>query len=448
MLLIKKGTIVTSENVFVGDVLIDGEKIVEVGNTIKKKNVKTINAKGKYVLPGGIDSSVHISQKKGPFACKDSFKEGTLEAALGGTTTILNYVFPIRGSYKKAINENKENAENNAAVDYSFHLAITNYSERGLNELENIMSMGITSFICYYTGSGMFLSFGELYSIFNGIKKCGGIVGVYIGNGSLLEKRSKEAIKKGLKGIEHFLYSYPEDVEGFLAYSILSLAKMVDIPIFLINVSTRNSLEKIKLFKDIGLNAYSDVPIHYLIFDSKKYEEKDFLKFVALPPLRNESQSQYLWNNLKTSKIDFISSDHIFVDENEQKKILESSPQKLFGGIPGVRNRLEIFFSEGVKKRGIPITEMVKLTSTNIAKTFGLFPQKGTISPNSDADIVILDPEKEWSFEKSKTYPGSPYENFKVTGKIEKVILRGEIIVEDGKYVSGKLSGKFISRHI
>ncbi len=448
MLLIKKGTVITPDVIFSGDVLIDGEKIVEIGTSIKKKNIKTIDAKGKLVFPGGVDTSTHIAQMKGPFECIDSFKEATINGAIGGTTTVLNYVFPIRGSYKKAINENLKKAENNSATDFSFHLAITNYSERGLNELENIVSMGITSFICYYSNSGMFLSLGELYSILKGVKKCGGIVGVFIGNGSILEKRSKEGLKNNLDGIKLFIYSHPEYIEGLMAYSILTLAKKIDVPIFLINTSSIDTLEKIKLFKDFGLKVFSDTPLHYLLFNSKKYEEKDFLKFITIPPLKSESNVEYLWKSIKTKDIDFISSDHMFIDENAQKKIFEESPQKLSGGLPGIRNRIEAFFSEGVVSRKISLNEFVKLISTNGAKTFGLYPQKGTIAPGSDADIVIFNPETEWTYKDEKSYKNSPYQGMKLKGKVEKVILRGEVIVDEGKFVSKELKGKLISRNI
>ncbi len=447
MLLIKKGTVITPDVIFDGDVLIDGEKIVEIGSTIKKKNVKTIDAKGKLVFPGGIDTSTHISQMKGPFECVDSFKDATMKGAIGGTTTILNYVFPIRGSYKKAINENLKKAENNSAVDYSFHLAITNYSERGINELENIVSMGITSFICYYGTSGMYLSLGELYSIFKAVKKSGGIVGVFTGNGSILEKRSKEGLKEGKKGIELFLYSYPEDIEGLTSYSILSLAKKIDVPIFLINTSSIDTLEKIKLFKDFGLKVYSDTPLHYLLFSKNRYEKSDFLKYVTIPPLKSEKHIEYLWQGIKSGDLDLISSDHIFVNEENQKKILEETPQKLYGGIPGIRNRIETLFSEGVLKRKLSLNEFVKLISTNGAKIFGLYPKKGVIAPGSDADIVILNPETEWTLKDDSIYKNSPYKNMKIKGKIEKVILRGEIIVDGDKYISKELKGKFIPRN-
>jgi len=453
MPIIKNGLIVTGDQVFPGDLLIKNGKVVEIGTGFTKISKDILDAKGKYVLPGGIDAAVHFNQDRFNTTTTDDFESGTKAAAMGGTTTVLSYALSQKSYYKKGLEAWLRKSEGKSAVDYGFHLVLTNYNERSLNDIPAIMQKGVTSFICYFNNRAMALSVGHMYKILEAVSKENGIVGIHVGSGSLTEIMEKQKINEGRQGAKSHSQCRPPQAEASAADMVLALAEMTQSAVFILHLSSAHALEKLKIFRDRGHPVYGETCPHYLILSDDRLSDDDFnsARYVCSPPLRSAWHMESLWRGIISGDIHFISSDHLPFNFDSQKSLGKRDFRKIPSGMPGIEDRFSLMYGCGVAPGKISLTRMVQLLSSNPAKLFGLFPTKGTIAPGSDADLVILDPERKTKIS-SKTHhmnvDYNPYEGMELPGAVEHVFLRGNYIVKSGKFIGRSGDGQFLKRSI
>lgn len=453
-LLIKDGTIVTSDDIYKGDIYIEGGIIKEISLDNEKKVDKVIDAEGKYVIPGGVDVHTHFNLDVGIAVSNDDFYTGTIAAACGGTTTIIDHMgFGPKGcSLNHQLRVYHGYADGNAVIDYGFHGVIQHINNETLNDMEELVNEeGIRSFKAYLTYDYK-IDDESMMSIFRRLKELGGVTTVHCENhGSIQYLRKYYTYNKMISPKYHGL-SRPEEAEGEAINRMISIAKMSDnSPLYVVHLSTNIGLEYIKKARENGQNVYAETCPQYLILDESKYElpNNEGLKYIMSPPLRKKENCEALWNGINNGYIQTIATDHCPFSFSKEKQLGKDDFTKCPNGAPGVEERISLVFSEGVMKGRISINKFVEVCCTNPAKIFGVYPKKGTIQVGSDGDIVIIDPKKEVELTVSNLHSNvdySAYEGIKVQGYPIVTILRGNIIVQDNKFVGERGLGKYLKR--
>lgn len=455
-LLIKNGTIVTGSDTFTGDIFIEHEVIQEIGTRIDKEADEIIDAFGKIVIPGGVDVHTHFNLNVGKFIANDDFYTGTLAAACGGTTTIVDHMgFGPEGcNLNHQVKVYHEYAHKNAVVDYGFHGVIQHVNNDILNEMEYLVNNdGIPSFKAYLTYDRKIDDEG-IINIFERLKKLNGVTTIHCENHGVIQYLRKYYTDKGLKTPKYHGLSRPEESEGEAINRMVNIAKMAKYDkLYIVHLSTELGLKYIMQARNMGQNVLAETCPQYLVLDESKYEldNNEGLKYIMSPPLRNKSNNKALWQGIKDGYIHTIATDHCPFSFEKEKIIGKDDFSLCPNGSPGVEERIPLIFSEGVIKGRITLNKFVEVCCTNPAKIFGLYPKKGTIAVGSHGDIVIIDPNKEVTLTVNKLHSNidySAYEGIKVTGYPETTILRGRVIVRDGKFVGEKGQGKYLKRVI
>ncbi len=449
--LIKNGLIVTGDNVFPADIMVKGGKIVEIGTGMTKVTQEIIDATGKYVLPGGIDASVHLSEDAYGTTTCDDFESGSLAAAHGGTTTMLCYAFSQKSYYRRGLEDWLKRSEGKSAIDYGFHLVLTNYNERSLSDIPAIFKKGVSSFICHASSRTISLNEGQLFSILRQVAAEKGVVGIHAGSGPLTEVLEKDCIKKNQRGPRSHAHCRSAEIEGAAANLALTLAEKTGATVFLRHISSAHALEKVKIFRDRGQAIFGESSIHHLVLNDDMLDDNNFdtARFVCSPPLRGAWHNESLWRGIQSGDISFVSSDHMPFKYEGQKTLGKRDFRKIPAGLPGIEQRMLLLYSLGVAAGRFSLSRLVQLTATNPAKIFGLYPQKGTISVGSDADLVIFNPEAKTTLSMTNQHSNvdyNPYEGMEVQGAIERVLLRGKQIVKDGQFLGQSSDGMFLKR--
>lgn len=449
--LIKNGLIVTGDNVFPGDLLIRDGKIVEIGTETTQTADEVIDAAGQYILPGGVDASVHLSQEIYGITTADDFESGGRAAAFGGTTTILNFAGASKGSYKRGLDEWLKLAEGKSPVDYSFHLSLTAYNERSLAEIPAVMREGITSFICYYSSRDLLLDEGQLYHFLKIVAGEKGIVGIHPGSGPLTLVMEKECIRNNDSSALAHASCRPPQAEGFAANTTLTLAELADAMVYLMHVSSAHALEKLKIFRDRGNAVYGETCPHYLTLTDETLRADDFTaaRNVCSPPLRPAWHLESLWRGIRSGDIQFVSSDHLPFKFDGQKTQGKKDFRRIPAGVPGIEQRLLLLYDRGVCTGRISLSKLVQLLSVNPARLFGLYPRKGAVAVGSDADLLLLNPEGKTMVAAASHHSNvdyTPYEGMELKGAIERVFLRGRQIVQNGQFTGENGYGLFLKR--
>lgn len=453
--LIKNGKIVQSDKTFCADILIEEEKIVKISEKIHAEGCEVIDANGCFIFPGFIDTHTHFDLDTGTTKTSDDFNTGTKAAIMGGTTTVLDFATQDKGcTLKKAYDVWTEKAENNSFCDFGFHMAIVDYNDDVEKEMEEILEMGMPSFKLYMAYDALRVNDGEIYKALRRSKEIGGIIGFHCENGDIINTLIKESTEKGEKTPYYHPRSKPPEIEGEATERVIAIADMVNAPLYIVHVTCREALLKIEDAKAQGIEVYGETCPQYLLLDISKYGEEDdesfeAAKYVLSPPLRKEKNQHILWEGIRRDVIDFIGTDHCSFNFKGQKDLGINDYSKIPNGIPGVEHRFSLIYTEGVKKKKITINKMVEILATNPAKFFGMYPLKGEILEGSLADIVIYDPEENWTITSENQHQNvdyTPYEGFNVSGKIKHVFLRGNHVVEDGNMILEKPIGKFIKR--
>jgi dihydropyrimidinase len=451
--LIKNGRIVTAVDDYVADILIEDEIISVIGKKLEMQADKVIDAKDKLVIPGGIDAHTHMDMPFGGTVSADDFRTGTLAAAHGGTTTIIDFAIQTKGqSIIEALDVWHEKAAGKTAIDYAFHMIVTDLPHERLKEVKRMIhDEGVTSFKMFMAYPGVLLV--DDATIFRGMTfagEQGGLVCMHAENGIVINEIVQRALAEGRTAPKYHALTRPTKAEAEGVNRAIALAEMAETAVYIVHLSSYDALKKVKEARDEGIPAFAETCPQYLFLDYSYYEKEGFegSKYVMTPPLRDKSNQEQLWTGLRMNDLQVISTDHCPFCMKE-KELGKNDFSKIPNGGPGVETRMSLVYNGGVVPGRININRFVELTSTAPAKIFGLFPKKGTIAVGSDADIVIFNPNKKMTIS-AKTHHMNVdyncYEGMQVQGVPETVLSRGKVVVENEKYVGKAGDGKYIKR--
>jgi dihydropyrimidinase len=454
--LIKNGQIVTAVDSYLADVLIDGEAVSLIGKDLDKlvgDIDRTIDASNRLVIPGGIDPHTHFDLPFGGTASSDDFETGTRAAAFGGTTTIIDFAVQYRGQgLNEALAVWFGKAEGKAAIDYGFHLIVTDLPDGRLPELKAMIGQGVTSFKLFMAYPGVFLvDDGTIFKAMKAAGEGGGLICMHAENGVVIDVLVKRALAEGKTAPKYHALTRPTKAEAEGVHRAIAIAEMADSPVYIVHLSCYDALKEVQAARDLGLPAFAETCPQYLLLDYDRYEEEGFAgaKYVMTPPLRAKENQELLWRGLRGDDLQVISTDHCPFCFKEQKELGLGDFSKIPNGGPGVENRMSLIYHHGVGAGRIGLNRFVELTSTAAARLFGLFPKKGTIAVGSDADIVIFDPNREQTISAATHHMRvdySAYEGWQVKGMTEVVMSRGKVIVENGEWKGKGGDGRFLRR--
>jgi dihydropyrimidinase len=451
-LLIKNGRVITADGDAIADIFVDGETISAVGNNLTMKAGKLIDAKGKYIFPGGIDPHVHLDMPfMGTFS-SDSYETGTRAALYGGTTMVIDFILQKQGnSLQSALDEWRSRSDGNCVGDYSFHMAVTDFNPDTKKEIATMIAEGITSFKTFMAYKGaLMIDDRQMIGLMEEVKKQGGLINVHATNGDMIDYLVAKHRDEGkLAPLYHYL-SQPEITEAEASERFTDMAFYTGCPGYIVHLTCEGALNAVRQAERRNQQIFVETCIQYLILDASLYENNfEGAKWVMSPPLREKKDQQALWAGINQGIVKVVATDHCpFMWE--QKLMGKNDFSKIPNGHPAIENRMELLFSEGVVKERITLNKFVEVACTNPAKIFGMFPKKGTIAVGSDADLVIFDPHEKHSLS-AKTHhmhvDYSAYEGWEVQGKVKTVILRGEVAIDDGKCLIEKGYGQFVKRN-
>ncbi len=455
--IIKGGTVVTGSDRVRCDIGISGGRITALGADLSEAR-DIIDATDMLVLPGGVDAHVHVAQPSGEgIVMADDFESGTRSAALGGTTTILPFCLQEKGvPLRETLRAYHAKAEGECHVDVSFHLIINEPTPQLLGQdLPALAQDGYTSFKVFMTYEGLALNDREILEVMASARDCGALVMVHAENYDAIRFMTEQLEKAGRTAPRFHATSRPIVVEREATHRAISLAELSDVPLMVVHVSNREAMEQIRWAQQKGLKILGETCPQYLVLTERDLDGlgMEGAKYVCSPPPRDTASQEACWEGLRTGVFTVFSSDHCpFRYEDEAGKLAprgRTSFRWVPNGIPGVGARLPILFSEGVMGGRIDLETFVRVTATNPAKIYGLYPQKGTIAVGSDADIVIWDPTRQQRMAHDLIRDGSdytPYEGIAITGWPIRTLVRGLTVVDDGLVVGGKSHGKYIVR--
>ncbi len=453
---IRNGTVVTASDTFVSDVGIRGGRIVALAADLTEAD-EVIDATGLFVLPGGIDSHVHLDQPSGDgIVMADDFDSGTRSAAIGGNSTVLAFCMQEKGqSLREALKIYHAKADGKCHVDVSFHLVITDPTAEVLGqELPALVEDGYTSLKVFMTYEGLRLRDDEILATLDTARRTGALVMVHCENEDAIRYLIGRHEEEGKFAPKYHATTRPVAAEREATHRALSLAEIVDVPIVIVHVSNREAMEEIRRARQRGQKIAGETCPQYLMLtaDDLDLEGLDGAKFVCSPPPRDKASQDACWEGIEQGVFDLFSSDHCpFRFDDPEGKLNEKGKRHfrwIPNGIPGVATRLPILFSEGVMKGRIDINRFVAVTSTNHAKLYGMYPQKGTIAIGSDADIALWDPQERVTLTNDILQHGAdytPYEGLEVRGWPVRLLVRGQTIMERGSVVDAG-QGQYQSR--
>jgi dihydropyrimidinase len=448
---IQGGTIVTADDTYQADIGIANGRIVAIGE--KLEGAETIDATGHYVMPGGIDAHTHLDMPFGGTTTADDWESGTIAAACGGTTTLVDFAIQDFGSTLHAgVDAWHKRAEDRAAIDYGFHIIVRELHESHLKEMDELVGEGITSFKLFMAYPGVFMvDDATIFKAMLQTKDNGGLICMHAENGGVIDTLVERALKEGHTEPKWHALTRPMTAEAEATRRTIALAEMAGVPAYIVHLSAGDAMEEVRRARERGLPVFAETCPQYLFLSYENYEEPGFegAKYVMSPPLRPKGNEERLWNGLQTGAIQAVSTDHCSFCMKEQKEIGKDDFSKIPNGAPGIENRLMLLYDGGVNGGRISLNRFVELVSTRPAKIFGLYPRKGSITIGADADLILWDPKRKWTIS-AKTHrmkvDYSAYEGREVTGIPDKVLLRGEVIVDDQQYVGNIKQGSFVKR--
>ncbi len=450
--LIRNGRVVTAVDDYRADILIEGEKVSTIGAKLDVEADRVIDANGKLVIPGGIDPHTHMELPFGGTESSDDFRTGTIAAAHGGTTSIIDFAVQYKG---QALVEGVDNwhrkAEGKCVIDYGFHLITTEFEDGQTEELYTLMDEGVTSFKLFMAYPGVFLA--DDATIFRAMSAAGargGLICMHAENGIVINEIIKRALAEGRTAPKYHALTRPTIAEAEGVHRAIRLAEMAESPVYIVHLSCADALNQVREARDRGLPAFAETCPQYLFLSTEDYGDGfEGAKYVMTPPLRERWNQDELWKGLKTDDLQVISTDHCPFCMKEQKELGRDDFSKIPNGAPGVEHRMSLIYDGGVAQNRVSLNRFVELTSTAAAKMFGLFPRKGTIAVGSDADIVIFDPDAEQTISAATHHMNvdySAYEGRKVKGVVETVLSRGSVVVENGEFKGKAGAGQFLKR--
>ena len=452
--LIKNGRIITSEQDYIADIYVENETITTIGSTLNIAADNVIDAAGKYVIPGGVDVHTHLDMPFGGTTSCDDFETGTKAAAFGGTTCIIDFATQSKGTrMRDALDVWWKKAGNKATIDYGFHMIVTDLPEAHIEDMSDMVREGITSFKLFMAYPNVIMT--DDATIFRAMRhtaKTGALVCMHAENGNVIDLIVQQALAEGKTAPIYHALTRPTTAEGEAVNRSIALAEMAGAPVYIVHLSSNDALEKVAEARDKGLPVYAETCPQYLFLSLDDMNKPGFedAKLVFTPPLREKWNQEKLWAGLKKNTLQVVSTDHCPFCFKEQKELGLHDFTKIPNGGPGIEHRLQLMFDGGVRQGKISLNRWVELTSTTPAKMFGLYPRKGTIAVGSDADIVIWDPEKEYTISVHTHHMAVDYSMFegrKVKGNIDTVLSRGEMIIRNDKFLGNAGRGNFIKRN-
>src|SRR3954453_7225125 len=451
--LIKNGRLITATDDYHADVFIEGEQVETIGARLQVPADQVIDAAGRWVIPGGIDPHVHMQLPFGGTVSSDDFETGTRAAAFGGTTTIIDFAIQYKGkTFAQTLDDWHAKAEGRCAIDYGFHLAITEYEPRHAPEFKKVIESGVTTFKLFLAYPGVFLVDDRtMFRVMRDAGAAGGLTLVHAENGVVIEEMIQNLVAAGKLEPKYHPASRPPVTEADGIYRALRVAELANAPVFIVHVSTAAGAEEIRRSRAAGHRSFGETCTQYLFFDDSRYDQPHFegAKYVFPPPLRPKENIEPLWNALRLGYLQEVSTDHCPFNFKGQKDLGRDSFTKIPNGGPGVEDRLAMVYHGTVVERGFTPSQFVNLTSTASAKMFGMFPKKGTITPGSDADIVLFDPAREQTRSARTHHQNCDYnlfEGMRIKGTVETVLSRGRVIVDKNQYLGKPGDGRFLKR--
>ena len=453
-LLIKNGEIVTADSQFVADIYCEGETITRIApNTEDVEADEVIDASGKYVFPGFIDPHVHIYLPFMGTLAKDTHETASRAALVGGTTTFIEMICPARNDKPmEAFEFWLGKARGNSACDFTFHMGVTRYDDEAESDFREIVQRGLSSFKVFLAYKGAFgVTDEELYKTLDLAKKLGVITTAHCENADLVLEQQKKLLTARKTGPEYHYWSRPPLVEAEGVHHLMTFAEMTGAHVYTVHTSCEESVREALVGKQRGVNVWIETLIQYLLLDSTDAEKPNFegAKNVMSPPLREKKNQPFLWDGLRDGSIATLATDHAPFDFDAQKRMGEGDFTRIPNGIPSLENRVDLYFTHGVKGGRISLQRFVDTASTAAAKIFGLFPRKGAIQVGSDADLVVYDPEYRGTIS-AKTHlmnvDYNSFEGMEVEGRAHVVTVRGKVAARDGQFTGEFGRGQFLQR--
>jgi len=454
--LITNGLVVTADGSYPADVLVDGELIAQVGTGLAAAGVtadETIDATGKYVIPGGIDIHTHMKLPFGGTFAKDDFETGTRAAAFGGTTSIVDFAVQSKGkSLREGLDAWHAMAEGEAYTDYGFHMIMSDVNDDTLAEMDQLVTEGVPDFKLFTAYPGVFYSPDD--AIFRAMlqtRKNGGLIMMHAENGPVIDKVAADLVAEGKTDpYYHGVARYPV-FEGEATSRVIKLAEAAGVPVYIVHLSVIDALKAVREARDRGVPAFAETCPQYLFLSIEDLGNGfEGAKFVCSPPLREKNPNwQELWTGLRRNDLQVVSTDHCPFDFHSQKELGRGDFRKIPNGLPGVEDRVDLLFNGGVVGGRISKERWVEIISTAPAKMFGMYPHKGAIAAGSDADIVIYDPNRKRTISAATHHMAvdySCYEGWQIQGASDVVMSRGMVVVKDGQFHGRKGYGKFVKR--
>ena len=452
-LLIKNGEIVTPSERYVADIWCEDETITRIDRDIEAPaGAEVIDATGKYVFPGFIDPHVHIYLPFMGTYAKDTHETASKAAIVGGTTTFIEMVCPARSDKPlDAFELWLGKAEGKSACDFTFHMGVTRFDEKAARDFEEIVQRGISSFKIFLAYKGAFgITDEELYHTLTLAKKLGVITTAHCENADLVQELQQKLLAEGKTGPEWHYWSRPPAVEAEGVHHLMTFAEMTGAHVYIVHTSCEESLRQATRGAERGVNVWVETLIQYLLLDRTDAEKPNFegSKNVMSPPLRDKKNQDVLWNGLRQGLVATLATDHAPFDF-AQKRMGEKDFTKIPNGIPSLEDRVNLYFTHGVKRGRIDLHRFVETASTQAAKLFGLFPRKGAIQLGSDADLVVYDPSYRGKIS-AKTHQMNldynSFEGFEIEGRPHVVTVRGKVAARDGKFVGEAGRGQLLTR--
>lgn len=452
-LLVKNGLIVNADNSVKADILCENGKIVKIGNSIEAEVDEIVDASNAYVFPGGIDPHVHLHLSSSAGFSSDDFYSGSRAALFGGTSTILDFVTPIKGqSLVDALRERKKEAAN-SLIDYSFHVSPIEWTDTTEDEIKKCIAEGITSFKIYMAyKKSIGLNDSDILKVMKVVGKYGGLVTAHCELGDDIERLRDIFAKQKKLNPEFHPLSRPAKLEAIAIKNFIELAKKAKCPAYVVHVSAKGSLHYIKKAQDKGQQVYAETCPQYLLLDESKYQGSfdQTTPFVMSPPLRTKVDNEALWKAIEVDTIQTIGTDHCPFTLS-QKKLGKNDFRKIPNGAGGIEHRLSLLYTFGVLNSKINLNQFVNSTSTQAAKIFGLYPKKGVLQEGSYADIVVWNPNVKSTISVKTHHQNCDlniYEGILTKGYPNVVILNGKIVKKGDKIISEKRKGSFVKRTI
>src|SRR5579872_2291389 len=452
--LIRNGRVVTAADDYVADLFVEDETISLIGESLDMPADRTIDAAGKYVLPGCVDPHTHLDMPFGGTVTIDDVESGQTAAAFGGTTCHVDFIIQGKGqTFAQALEEWRAKAAGKQVIDMGYHMAITDLENGGtLEELAALPEQGITSYKLFMAYKGaLMVDDDTLYRAMQVAAESGALVMVHAENGDVIDILVREALEAGHTEPLYHALTRPPEAEGEATNRAIQLAHLAGAPLYVVHVSCKESVEPIAAAREKGWDTWGETCTQYFFTSLDDIAKPNFegAKYVFSPPVRDKSNWDVLWNAVRTDALSVISTDHCAFSFDGQKTLGKDDFSKIPNGGPGLENRLQMIHEFGVRAGRISLNRMVELLATNPAKLFGLYPRKGTIAVGSDADIVVFDPEKKVTILAKAQHSKvdyNLYEGTKVTGSPEIVLLRGHVLVENDELVASPGIGQFVAR--